>query len=253
VELVSKAEKEEGKMKPACGVSRIEGGARDTFGRCQCIQSRGCCINHNSSLILLAALFLICCSFLIVPVAAEDAGVNSSATLRISASIAEGIGLDVDPVEGENVTVQEETYVEGGVTKIKTVVSLGDTVVEPPEITSSTQKESDLKVTVSSNFDTSWELKVSSTNDGFMVSKADPSVRMKNPFYFLQEKSDPRFTYVQNDLALLLNSTKMKLIQGNSSVTDVPLDFGTRQEVTWDDMLQANRYVITLSFDVGAL
>jgi hypothetical protein len=198
---------------------------------------------------------------LVLPVAAEDlpvddsshAGVNSTATLRISASIAQGIGLDVDPVEDEDVEIKEETYVdENGTTRIKTVVSLGDTVVKPPEISQSEQKESDLKVTVSSNYDTSWQLKVSSSNEGYMVSAEDPSVRMKNPFYFLQEKNDPRFTYVQPEVALLLNRDNLLLIRGNSSVTNVPIDFGTRQEVTWDDMLQADRYFITLSFGVGA-
>ena len=252
MEQEPKPETEVLSMKPVYDICRMRGRGRVTSGQHLWIQTPGHLQSQKFRLVVLAALILICCSFLVLPVAAEDAGVNSSATLRISAKIAEGIGLDVEPVEDENVTIKEETYVEDGVTKIKTVVSLGNTVVKPPEIASSTQKESDLKGTVSSNFDTSWQLKVKSSNDVYMVSNTDSSVRMKNPFYFLQEKSDPRFTYVQNDVALLLNSTEMLLIRGDSSVTDVPIDFGTRQEVTWDDMLQADRYVITLIFGVGA-
>ena len=182
-------------------------------------------------------------------------GPHSTATLRISASISQGIGLDVEAVEDEDVEVREETYTdENGTTRIKTVVSLGDMAVDPPEVAVSTQKESDLNVVVSSNYDTSWQLQVSSSNDGYMVASEDQMLRMQNPFYFLQEQNNPLFHYVQPDAALRLpdlNDDPMLLLRGNRSITNIPIPFGTRQEVTWDDMLQAERYWITLYFGVG--
>ncbi|GEM_PF-1679852 len=206
-------------------------------------------------LAVLVVVLLCCWTVLVLPVAADNSGVNSTATLRISASIAQGIGLDVEPVDDENVEIREETYTdENGTTRIKTVVSLGNTAVEPPEIADSTQTESDLNVVVSSNYDTSWQLQVSSSNDGYMVASGDQTLQMQNPFYFLQDHDNPVFQYVQPETALRLpdlNDAPLLLLRGNQSITNIPIPFGTQQEVTWDDMLQAERYSITLYFGVG--
>lgn len=240
-------------MKPEYNGSRMRKGLGMSCSQHR--QNRGHDLTGGSRWMMLVVLCLVCCAFLVLPVAADNTSVNSTATLRISASISQGIGLDVEPVEDENVEVKEETYVdENGTARIKTVVSLGNTVVSPPEITSSRQKESDLKVTVSSNYNTTWQLNVASSNEGYMVAADNPLLRMKNPFYFMQERDDPRFNYVQPDTSLLLPDIleeHMLLIQGDSSVTNIPIEFSTRQEVTWDDMLQAERYWITLYFGVG--
>ena len=240
-------------MKPEYNGSRMRTGVGMSCSQHR--QSRGHDLTGGSRWIAPVVLCLVCCWFLVLPVAADDlpvddssdAGVNSTATLRISASIAEGIGLDVEPVEDEDEDVngQEVTYIdENGDVQIKTVVQKTET--NPP-------KESDLQVTVSSNnITTNWELKVSSSNGGYMVATDNPKFSMKNPFFFLTGENDGLIKYESPGAALFLDRAH-QLIKGNHSISNMPISFGTRQEVTWDDMLLADRYWITLNFTVGSL